>query len=80
MGQRLSQPLTSSSENQLWFMSAIGNPERATQNRVIALFREDLSYRCLGDRSDSLCPKRHRWCERDGAVKLLKERSMYARF
>jgi len=30
----------------------IGQPERATQNRVIALFRDELHYRYLGDRSD----------------------------
>ena len=33
-------------------MSAIGQPERATQNRVIALFREELSYRYVGDWTD----------------------------
>ena len=33
-------------------MSAVGQPERARQNRVIALFRDDLSYRYLGDRTD----------------------------
>ena len=33
-------------------MSAIGQPERATQNRVIALFRDELDYRYLGDWTD----------------------------
>ncbi len=33
-------------------MNGIGKPERATQNRVIALFRDELDYRFLGDRSD----------------------------
>ena len=36
-------------------MNPIGQPERATQNRVIALFREELGYRYLGD-----------WTDRDG--------------
>lgn len=30
----------------------IGKSERATQNRIIALFRDELGYRFLGDRSD----------------------------
>jgi type I restriction enzyme R subunit len=30
-------------------MSAIGQPERTTQNRVIALLREELGYDFLGD-------------------------------
>jgi type I restriction enzyme R subunit len=33
-------------------MTAIGKPERATQNRLIALFRDELKYRYLGNRSD----------------------------
>src|SRR5882672_4386463 len=36
-------------------MSNIGQPERATQTRVITLFRDDLGYRYLGD-----------WTDRDG--------------
>jgi type I restriction enzyme R subunit len=36
-------------------MSIIGQPERATQNRVIALFRDELGYRYLGN-----------WTDRDG--------------
>jgi type I restriction enzyme R subunit len=36
-------------------MSTVGQPERATQNRVIALFRDELHYHYLGD-----------WTERDG--------------
>ena len=36
-------------------MSGVGEPERATQNRVIAMFRDELRYRYLGD-----------WTYRDG--------------
>jgi type I restriction enzyme R subunit len=33
-------------------MSSVGQPERATQNRVLTLFRHELGYRYLGDWSD----------------------------
>jgi transposase InsO family protein len=33
-------------------VSVVGQPERATQNRVIALFRDELGYRTLGDWTD----------------------------
>ena len=33
-------------------MTTIGQPERHTQNRVIALFRQELGYRFLGDWTD----------------------------
>jgi len=33
-------------------MSGVGRPERATQNRVIALFRDELHYRYLGAWTD----------------------------
>ncbi len=36
-------------------LSNAGKPERHTQNRIIALFRDDLGYRYLDD-----------WSERDG--------------
>lgn len=36
-------------------MNLVGQPERATQNRVVTLFREELGYRYLGD-----------WTDRDG--------------
>jgi len=56
-------------------VSTVGQPERATQNRVIALFRDELGYRYLGD-----------WTDREGnsniEEKLLAEyltRSGYTR-
>jgi len=33
-------------------MNRVGKPERVTQNRVIALFRDELNYGYLGDWSD----------------------------
>jgi type I restriction enzyme R subunit len=32
--------------------NTIGKPERATQNRIITLFRDELDYRYLGDWTD----------------------------
>src|ERR1035437_3304641 len=43
-------------------MSNVGQPERATQNRVIALFRDELHYRYLGD-----------WIDRDGNSNIEEE-------
>ena len=43
-------------------MPHIGLPERATQERVIQLFRQELGYRYLGDRSDT--PNSNIWEER----------------
>ncbi len=33
-------------------MSAVGQPAHATQNCVLALFRDELGYRYLGDWTD----------------------------
>lgn len=33
-------------------MSRVGQPERVTQNRIIALFRDELGYRYLGNWTD----------------------------
>ena len=34
-------------------MTPVGDPERVTQSRVVQLFRSELGYRYLGDRSDN---------------------------
>lgn len=38
-------------------VGTVGQPERATQDRVIALFRDELRYRYLGDWTDRLKTK-----------------------
>ncbi len=43
-------------------MNPVGQPERTTQNRVIALFRDELKYRYLGD-----------WTDRDGNSNIEEE-------
>lgn len=43
-------------------MSDIGKPERATQDCVVALFYEELGYRCLGD-----------WTDRDAIANVLSD-------
>jgi type I restriction enzyme R subunit len=43
-------------------MNIVGQPERATQNRVIALFRDELGYRYLGH-----------WIDRDGNSNIEEE-------
>jgi len=43
-------------------MNSVVQPERVTQNRVIALFRDELGYRYLGD-----------WTERDGNSNIEEE-------
>jgi type I restriction enzyme R subunit len=40
-------------------MTPVGDPERATQDRVLALFRDELGYRYLGD-----------WTDRDGNTNI----------
>lgn len=41
---------------------SVGQPERVTQNRVVALFRDELDYRTLGD-----------WTDRDGNSNIEEE-------
>jgi len=43
-------------------MTAVGQPERATQNRIITLFRDELGYRYFGD-----------WTDRDGNSNIEEE-------
>ncbi len=43
-------------------MNGVGQPESATQNRVIALFRDELGYRYLGD-----------WTDREGNSNIEEE-------
>ena len=40
----------------------VGQSERNTQNRVVALFRDELGYRHLGD-----------WTDRDGNSNILRK-------
>jgi len=40
-------------------VSSVSQPERVTQNRVLALFRDELCHRYLGD-----------WTDRDGNTKV----------
>lgn len=48
-------------------MSLVGTAERLTQNRIIALFRDDLHYRYLGDWSDrKVIPTLMNPCSRTG--------------
>lgn len=43
-------------------MNVVGQSERATQDRVVALFRDELGYRDLGD-----------WANRDGNSNIEEE-------
>ncbi len=46
-------------------MKKIGQPERVTQNRVTALFRNELGYRYLGDWTERGCGREannHMYC------------------
>jgi hypothetical protein len=43
-------------------MNNIGKPERATQDRVVALFHEELGYRRLGN-----------WADRDAIANVLSD-------
>jgi hypothetical protein len=43
-------------------MNEIGKPERATQDRMVALFHQELGYRYLGD-----------WTDRDAIANVLSD-------
>ena len=69
IGNRITQPSAGAvAESQQRLASVImapvivGQPERATQNRVIALFRDELHYRYLGD-----------WIDREGNSNIEEE-------
>jgi len=47
-------------------MTTIGQPERATQNRVVALFRDELGWRYLGDQTARATPTSRKACSRPG--------------
>ncbi len=56
-------------------MSGVGKPERKTQNRLIALFRDELGYRFLGDWSERPSEYQHRGGNADGPA----EQTRYCR-